>query len=108
MLYLRLLLKLQPVQNAAAQPVSNDCHSECHSALAATWLPNAIQGVGSYLSSSVWPGCLIYLPSTGKGEEFSHLDFATERMQRSKERTYQWLYTQVWDYEGASPRTEKW
>ncbi|XP_039218879.1 leucine-rich repeat and IQ domain-containing protein 1 isoform X3 [Crotalus tigris] len=43
----------------------------------------------------------------GKGEEFSHLDFATERMQRSKERTCQWLYTQVWDYEGASPRTEK-
>ncbi|ETE68729.1 hypothetical protein L345_05490, partial [Ophiophagus hannah] len=44
----------------------------------------------------------------GKGEEFSHLDFATERIQRSKERTCQWLYTQVWDFEGASPRTEKW
>ncbi|XP_034258768.1 leucine-rich repeat and IQ domain-containing protein 1 isoform X1 [Pantherophis guttatus] len=43
----------------------------------------------------------------GKGEEFSHLDFATERIQRSKERTCQWLYTQVWDYEEASPRTEK-
>ncbi|XP_070611877.1 leucine-rich repeat- and IQ domain-containing protein 1 isoform X2 [Erythrolamprus reginae] len=43
----------------------------------------------------------------GKGEEFSHLDFATERIQRSKERTCQWLYTQVWDYEGTSPKTEK-
>ncbi|XP_063164469.1 leucine-rich repeat and IQ domain-containing protein 1 [Candoia aspera] len=43
----------------------------------------------------------------GKGEEFSHIDFSTERIQRSKERTCQWLYTQVWDYEGASPRNEK-
>ncbi|KAM6437248.1 leucine-rich repeat- and IQ domain-containing protein 1 isoform 2-T3 [Liasis olivaceus] len=43
----------------------------------------------------------------GKGEEFSHTDFSTERIQRSKERTCQWLYTQVWDYEGASPRNEK-
>ncbi|XP_013927709.1 PREDICTED: leucine-rich repeat and IQ domain-containing protein 1 isoform X2 [Thamnophis sirtalis] len=43
----------------------------------------------------------------GKGEEFSNLDFATERIQRSKERTCQWLYTQVWDYEEASPITEK-
>ncbi|XP_026566878.1 leucine-rich repeat and IQ domain-containing protein 1 [Pseudonaja textilis] len=43
----------------------------------------------------------------GKGEEFSHIDFATERIQRSKERTCQWLYTQVWDFEGTSPRIEK-
>ncbi|XP_026523411.1 leucine-rich repeat and IQ domain-containing protein 1 [Notechis scutatus] len=43
----------------------------------------------------------------GKGEECSHIDFATERIQRSKERTCQWLYTQVWDFEGTSPRIEK-
>ncbi|XP_062990776.1 leucine-rich repeat and IQ domain-containing protein 1 [Elgaria multicarinata webbii] len=40
-------------------------------------------------------------------EEFSHIDMSAEKMERNKERTYQWLHTQVWDYEGASPKNEK-
>ncbi|XP_044311256.1 leucine-rich repeat and IQ domain-containing protein 1 [Varanus komodoensis] len=43
----------------------------------------------------------------GMEEEFSQIDKCAEKMEGSKERTYKWLHTQVWDYEGASPRTEK-
>lgn len=39
---------------------SSECHSVCQAALDATWLPNAIQGVGSSLSSSVWHRACIH------------------------------------------------
>lgn len=48
-----------------------------------------------------------YFSSTDK-EERTHMDRAAERMEKSKERTYQWLHTQVWDYEETTPRNEKW
>lgn len=41
-------------------------------------------------------------------EEYPHSDTTAEKLERSKERTYQWLHTQVWDYEEASPQNEKW
>lgn len=39
---------------------SSECHSVCYAALDATWLSNAIQGVGSYLSSFVWHRACIH------------------------------------------------
>uniref|UniRef100_A0A8C3S8F6 Leucine-rich repeat and IQ domain-containing protein 1 n=1 Tax=Chelydra serpentina TaxID=8475 RepID=A0A8C3S8F6_CHESE len=41
-------------------------------------------------------------------EDFVHLDTtSTEKLQRSKELTYQWLHTQVGDYEATSSRNVK-
>ncbi|XP_053111293.1 leucine-rich repeat and IQ domain-containing protein 1 isoform X6 [Hemicordylus capensis] len=42
-----------------------------------------------------------------KEDELAHIDKVAEKIERNKERTYQWLHTQVWDYEEASPRNEK-
>ncbi|XP_066490406.1 leucine-rich repeat and IQ domain-containing protein 1 [Tiliqua scincoides] len=42
-----------------------------------------------------------------KEEEWTHMDRSAEKIEKSKERAYQWLHTQVWDYEGTSPRNEK-
>ncbi|XP_014424483.2 leucine-rich repeat- and IQ domain-containing protein 1 isoform X2 [Pelodiscus sinensis] len=43
-----------------------------------------------------------------KEEEFVHLDTtSTERLQRSKEITYQWLHNQVGDYEATNLRNVK-
>ncbi|XP_062838793.1 leucine-rich repeat and IQ domain-containing protein 1 isoform X3 [Anolis carolinensis] len=39
-------------------------------------------------------------------EEFSHTDMSSEKMDKNRERTSQWLHTQVWDFEGASPKNE--
>ncbi|XP_067146017.1 leucine-rich repeat and IQ domain-containing protein 1 [Apteryx mantelli] len=44
----------------------------------------------------------------GKREEFSELDTALdEKLLWRKDLTYQWLHTQVWDYEAASSRNIK-
>ncbi|XP_010219616.1 PREDICTED: leucine-rich repeat and IQ domain-containing protein 1 [Tinamus guttatus] len=44
----------------------------------------------------------------GKREEFSQLDTALdEKLLQRKDFTYQWLHTQVWDYEAASSRNTK-
>ncbi|XP_054845402.1 leucine-rich repeat and IQ domain-containing protein 1 [Eublepharis macularius] len=43
----------------------------------------------------------------GVEEDFTHTDKSVEKMERNKERTYQWLHTQVWDYEGPNSRNEK-
>ncbi|XP_068792647.1 leucine-rich repeat and IQ domain-containing protein 1 [Struthio camelus] len=44
----------------------------------------------------------------GKTEEFSQLGTALdEKLQRRKDFTYQWLHTQVWDYEAATSRNIK-
>ncbi|XP_020633418.3 leucine-rich repeat- and IQ domain-containing protein 1 isoform X1 [Pogona vitticeps] len=43
----------------------------------------------------------------GKEGDYSHTDTSAENLERSRERTYQWLHTQVWDYEGPSPQNEK-
>uniref|UniRef100_A0A8C4JXE7 Leucine rich repeats and IQ motif containing 1 n=1 Tax=Dromaius novaehollandiae TaxID=8790 RepID=A0A8C4JXE7_DRONO len=44
----------------------------------------------------------------GKREEFSQLDTALdEKLLWRKDFTYQWLHTQVWDYEAASSRNMK-
>uniref|UniRef100_A0ACB8FNW3 Leucine-rich repeat and IQ domain-containing protein 1 n=1 Tax=Sphaerodactylus townsendi TaxID=933632 RepID=A0ACB8FNW3_9SAUR len=42
-----------------------------------------------------------------KEEDFTYSDKLVEKMEKNKERTYQWLHTQVWDYEGPSPKNEK-
>ncbi|XP_077195075.1 leucine-rich repeat- and IQ domain-containing protein 1 isoform X3 [Paroedura picta] len=42
-----------------------------------------------------------------KEEDFTYTDKLAEKIERNKERTYQWLHTQVWDYEGPSPQNEK-
>ncbi|XP_060633356.2 leucine-rich repeat and IQ domain-containing protein 1 [Anolis sagrei] len=39
-------------------------------------------------------------------EEFSPIDMSSEKMDKNRERTSQWLHTQVWDFEGASPKNE--
>nr|XP_028602340.1 leucine-rich repeat and IQ domain-containing protein 1 isoform X1 [Podarcis muralis]XP_028602341.1 leucine-rich repeat and IQ domain-containing protein 1 isoform X1 [Podarcis muralis]XP_028602342.1 leucine-rich repeat and IQ domain-containing protein 1 isoform X1 [Podarcis muralis] len=41
----------------------------------------------------------------GKEEAFAY--GSADKMERNKERTYQWLHTQVWDFEATSPRNEK-
>ncbi|XP_015260975.1 PREDICTED: leucine-rich repeat and IQ domain-containing protein 1 [Gekko japonicus] len=43
----------------------------------------------------------------GKEDNFTYRDKLKEKIERNKERTYQWLHTQVWDYEGPSPKNEK-
>ncbi|KAM8820081.1 leucine-rich repeat- and IQ domain-containing protein 1 [Eudromia elegans] len=44
----------------------------------------------------------------GEREKFSRLDTALdEKVLRRKDFTYQWLHTQVWDYEAASSRNMK-
>ncbi|KAM7178901.1 leucine-rich repeat- and IQ domain-containing protein 1 [Macrochelys suwanniensis] len=44
----------------------------------------------------------------GRKEDFVHLDTTSaEKLQRSKEFTYQWLHTQVGDYEATSSRNVK-
>uniref|UniRef100_A0A8C8RE11 Leucine rich repeats and IQ motif containing 1 n=1 Tax=Pelusios castaneus TaxID=367368 RepID=A0A8C8RE11_9SAUR len=51
---------------------------------------------------------LISFPSSGREEEFVHLvTTATEKLQRSKERTNEWLHTQVGDYEETSSSNVK-
>ncbi|XP_060101131.1 leucine-rich repeat and IQ domain-containing protein 1 [Heteronotia binoei] len=41
-----------------------------------------------------------------EGKE-DYLDKLAEKIERNKERTYQWLHTQVWDYEGPELKNEK-
>ncbi|XP_074840103.1 leucine-rich repeat- and IQ domain-containing protein 1 [Carettochelys insculpta] len=44
----------------------------------------------------------------GREEEFVHLDTTSaEKLQRSRELTYQWLHTQVGDYEAANMKSVK-
>ncbi|NWJ11285.1 LRIQ1 protein, partial [Crypturellus undulatus] len=51
---------------------------------------------------------IISFCSPGKREEFSQLDTALdEKLLRRKDFTYQWLHTQIWDYETASSRNTK-
>ncbi|NWY00798.1 LRIQ1 protein, partial [Nothoprocta ornata] len=51
---------------------------------------------------------IISFSSPGKREEFSQLDTSSdEKLLRRKDFTYQWLHTQVWDYEAASSRSMK-
>uniref|UniRef100_A0A8C3EXB8 Leucine-rich repeat and IQ domain-containing protein 1 n=1 Tax=Chrysemys picta bellii TaxID=8478 RepID=A0A8C3EXB8_CHRPI len=50
----------------------------------------------------------ISFSSPGREEDFVHLDTTSaEKLQRSKELTYQWLHTQVGDYEATSLRNVK-
>ncbi|NXA37854.1 LRIQ1 protein, partial [Eudromia elegans] len=51
---------------------------------------------------------VISFSSPGEREKFSRLDTALdEKVLRRKDFTYQWLHTQVWDYEAASSRNMK-
>nr|XP_034983568.1 leucine-rich repeat and IQ domain-containing protein 1 isoform X1 [Zootoca vivipara] len=42
-----------------------------------------------------------------EGKEEAIAYSSAEKMERSKERTYHWLHTQVWDFEATSPTNEK-
>uniref|UniRef100_A0A674HWC2 Leucine rich repeats and IQ motif containing 1 n=1 Tax=Terrapene triunguis TaxID=2587831 RepID=A0A674HWC2_9SAUR len=59
------------------------------------------------LGKSTWK-MRISFSSPGREEDFVHLDTSSaEKLQRSKELTYQWLHTQVGDYEATGLRNVK-